>query len=144
MFPESGRVKDIRPGMPRRLDDELVRRGGCLAENFRCIAFHLLQREVEINKLNFVSKTNNIRLSNPKVNTDYTCWYSFYLKEYTTAFPGRQTMEKFAGTILTRKREVSEFTKNKITVARDRAAILMEALGSDLLVPCATDPKRSH
>ncbi|KYN40374.1 hypothetical protein ALC56_05319 [Trachymyrmex septentrionalis] len=37
MFPERGRMKDIRPGMPRRLDDELVRRGGCLAENFRCI-----------------------------------------------------------------------------------------------------------
>ncbi|KYN40375.1 hypothetical protein ALC56_05320, partial [Trachymyrmex septentrionalis] len=55
-----------------------------------------------------------------------------------------QRDDPFAGTIFPHEREVSEFTKNEITVARDRAAILMEALGSDLPVPSATGPKRSH
>lgn len=43
MFLECGRVQDIRPGMPRRLDHELMRRGGCFIQCFRGVGQLFLQ-----------------------------------------------------------------------------------------------------
>lgn len=43
VFLERGRVQDIRPGVLRRLDDELVRGGGGLAERLRGVRQLFLQ-----------------------------------------------------------------------------------------------------
>jgi len=43
MFPERGRVQDIGSGVPRRLDDELMRRRGSLAERLRGVGHLSLQ-----------------------------------------------------------------------------------------------------